>query len=89
MLDGALNGWEFPTMKICRLDSKKRLVLPDGKPGDWMVVEEAEAGTYILKRMEIPKPRRKSVAATRSAVTKAPLRMRMDWEELRKLTREP
>lgn len=76
-------------MKICRLDSKKRLVLPEGKPGDWMVVEEAEAGTYILKRMEVPRTRRRSAAATRKAVTKSPLEMRMDWEELRKLTREP
>lgn len=75
-------------MKICRVDSKKRVVLPDGNPGDWMVVEETATGTYMLKRVEIPESPRKSKSAVKRAVREAPLKMRMEWEELRKLTRE-
>jgi hypothetical protein len=76
-------------MKVVRVDSKKRVVLPDGKPGDWMLVEESEAGTYTLKRVELPKTRRKSSSSVRKAVRTTPLNMKMDWEQLRKLTREP
>jgi hypothetical protein len=75
-------------MKVVRVDSKKRIVLPDGKPGDWMLVEESEGGTYTLKRVELPKSRRKSPSGVRKAVRAAPLKMRLDWEALRKLTRE-
>ncbi|MGC9452240.1 MAG: hypothetical protein ACP5I4_12430 [Oceanipulchritudo sp.] len=76
-------------MKVCRVDSKKRVVLPGGKPGDYMLVEETEAGTYTLKRMEMPRARPKSAAAVRKVLTERPLKMRMDWDALRKLTREP
>lgn len=76
-------------MKICRLDSKKRLVLPGGTPGDWMLVEETATGTYLLKRMEIPQLTRKGKPAARKAIRENPLRMQMDWATLKKLTREP
>ena len=76
-------------MKVVRVDSKKRVVLPHGKPGDWMLVEESEAGTYILKRIEVPKTPGKVASNVRKAVRTAPLKMQMDWEQLRKLTREP
>jgi hypothetical protein len=89
LIDRSLLKWDIPTMKICRVDSKKRIVLPDGKPGDWMLIEESSAGTYTLKRVAIPEVGRKTRAAARKAIREVPLKMEMDWEALRKLTREP
>jgi hypothetical protein len=54
-----------------------------------MLVEESPAGTYTLKRIEIPVTSRKSRSAARKAVRATPLKMRMDWDALKEMTREP
>jgi hypothetical protein len=76
-------------MHIARVDSKKRVVLPDGRPGDLMVMEAPVAGTYVLRRLEPPPRAGKSKRACRQAMDKHPVAMRLGWEQLRKLTREP
>lgn len=77
-------------MATSTLDSKKRIVLPDGRPGDVYDIQKEDEGRFVLVRLEKPEPRvRKSRKACLAAMRKAPLRPTMSWEELRKLTREP
>jgi hypothetical protein len=77
-------------MSNSTVDSKKRIVLPKGRPGDVFDIQEQAEGRFILIRLEKPEravgmSRRASIAAMR----KAPLRPTMTWKKLRKLTREP
>ncbi|MGA8054170.1 MAG: hypothetical protein WCA12_09990 [Burkholderiales bacterium] len=82
--------WDYPTMGICTVDSKKRIVLPDGRPGDVFDVQQQAEGRFLLVRLEKPEPaQRMSKKACLEAMRKAPLRPTMTWEKLRELTREP
>ena len=73
-----------------RTDSKKRIVLPAANPGDVFDVQDHGNGRFTLVRLERPEPRtRLTRAQCLKAIAAAPLRPRMDWEALRKLTREP
>lgn len=77
-------------MATSTVDSRKRLVLPEGRPGDVYDIQKEEEGRFVLVRLEKPAPPvRKSRKACLAAMRKAPLRPTMSWEELRKLTREP
>lgn len=77
-------------MSTSTVDSRKRLVLPEGRPGDVYDIQKEDEGRFVLVRLEKPGPPvRKSRKACLSAMRKAPLRPTMSWEELRKLTREP
>ena len=87
-IDRRLTGWDYPTMRLSRLDGKKRIVLPDGKPGDVMLIEESVGGGYTLKRIEIPSVRPMSQAEVKRALKDSPLKMAMDWKALKKQTRE-
>jgi hypothetical protein len=77
-------------MSTTTLDSKKRLVLPNGRPGEVFDIQEQADGRFLLVRLERPKPaERMSRKACLQAMRSAPLRLAMTWEELRKQTREP
>jgi hypothetical protein len=72
------------------VDSKKRIVLPGGRPGDVFDVQQEKEGRFLLVRLERPRgSERLSREACLEAMRNAPLRPKMTWEELRKLTREP
>jgi hypothetical protein len=81
--------WEFPTMKIVTIDTKRRLTLPGAVPGESYSVREVAPGHYELAKV-IPAPRPKPTPEELDALlASAPLSPKMDWEELRSLTREP
>ena len=82
--------WDNPTMSISTIDSKKRIVLPGGRPGDVFDIQQQAEGRFLLIRLEKPKrAARMSRKACMEAMRKAPLRPTMTWEKLRELTREP
>jgi len=72
------------------VDSKKRIVLPNGRPGDVFDIQQQAEGRFVLVRLEKPEvaePMSKDDCV--AAMRKAPLRPTMTWEKLRELTREP
>lgn len=76
-------------MSISTIDSKKRIVLPKGRPGDVFDIQQQEEGRFLLVRLEKPKQApRMTRKACLEAMRKAPLRTTITWDELRKLTRE-
>lgn len=77
-------------MSNSKVDSKKRIVLPQGRPGDVFDIQRQAEGQYLLVRLEKPeRSERLSRRQCLEAMRRAPLQMTMSWEELRKLTREP
>jgi hypothetical protein len=77
-------------MSTSTVDSKKRIVLPEGRPGDVFDIQQQSDGRYLLVRLEKPERAENiSKSACIEAMRKAPLRPTMTWEELRELTREP
>ncbi len=77
-------------MSISKVDSKKRIVLPDGRPGDVFDIQQQAEGCFLLIRLEKPeRAERMSRRTCMEAMRKAPLRPTMTWEKLRQLTREP
>jgi hypothetical protein len=77
-------------MSTSKVDSKKRIVLPAGQPGDVFDIQQQAEGRFLLVRLEKPvRAKRMSKSACRAAMRKAPLRPTMTWEKLRDLTREP
>jgi hypothetical protein len=82
--------WDEPTMSISIVDSKKRIVLQDGRPGDVFDIQQQAKGRFVLIRLEKPaRAVRMTKKACRKAMRKAPLRPTMTWEKLRRMTREP
>jgi hypothetical protein len=82
--------WDIPTMSIYTIDTKKRIVLPGGRPGDVFDIQQQAEGRYLLVRLEKPRQRKRmSKKACLEAMRKAPLKPMLTWEKLRKLTREP
>jgi len=77
-------------MSTSRLDSKKRIVLPSGQPGDVFDVQQQAEGRFLLVRLEKPQAsERMSREACLEAMEQYPLRPAMSWEQLRQITREP
>ena len=82
--------WDNPTMSVSIVDSKKRIVLQDGRPGDVFDIQQQAEGRFLLIRLEKPeRAQHMTRNACLKAMRKAPLRPAMTWEKLRKLTREP
>lgn len=82
--------WDNPTMSTSTVDSKKRIVLPGGRPGDVFDIQQQAEGRFLLIRLEKPKrAKHMSKKACMEAMRQAPLRPTMTWEKLRELTREP
>ncbi len=76
-------------MSTAIADQKKRLVLPNAKPGDVFDIQQRSENEYILTRLIKPEPRKKmTVEEVRKAIEKSPLTPVMSWEELKKETRE-
>ena len=77
-------------MSTAKVDSKKRIVLPNGRPGDVYDIQQQADGSLRLVRLEWPQPRQGMTREQiREAMRRAPLTPIMSWEELRDLTREP
>ena len=82
--------WDIPTMGTYTVDTKKRIVLPGGRPGDVFDIQQQAEGRFLLVRLEKPeRGRRMSKKACLAAMRTAPLKPTMSWEKLRDLTREP
>ena len=76
-------------MSTSTVDSKKRIVLQKGQPGDVFDIQQQAEGRFLLVRLEKPKHiEHMTKRSCLEAMRKAPLRPTMKWEELRKLTRE-
>ncbi len=77
-------------MSTSKVDSKKRIVLPNGRPGDVFDIQQQAEGRFVLIRLEKPEQSaRMSRAECLEAMNGSPLRPTMSWDELRELTREP
>jgi hypothetical protein len=77
-------------MSTSTVDSKKRIVLQDGRPGDVFDIQQQAEGRFLLIRLEKPeRAGRMTKRACVEAMRKAPLRSTMNWDKLRQLTREP
>jgi len=73
-----------------KADSKKRVVLPAANPGDVFDIQDHGDGRFTLVRLVRPVPgARLTRTQCLKAIAAAPLRPKMDWETLRRLTREP
>ena len=89
VLDKNINLWDNFTMSRAVVDDKKKILLPDGRPGDVFDIQKQDDGRYILVRhVKSDSPTRRSRAACLEAMRRSPLRMKIGWRELRKLTRE-
>jgi hypothetical protein len=77
-------------MSTYTVDTKKRILLPGGRPGDVFDIQQQAEGRFLLIRMEKPeRSEHMSKKACMKAMRKAPLRLTMTWEKLRDLTRAP
>jgi hypothetical protein len=77
-------------MSISIVDSKKRIVLQNGRPGDVFDIQQQAEGRFLLIRLaKQERAARMTRRACKEAMRKAPLRPTMTWEKLRELTREP
>lgn len=90
MIENNLPPWEIPTVKVQTIDTKRRLVLPGAKPGECHAVREAGPGHYELAKV-IPAPKKNKLKPSEidALLASAALTPRMNWEQLRALTREP
>jgi hypothetical protein len=70
-------------------DSKKRIVLSAAKPGDVFDIHDDGQGRFTLVRLTPAAPRpRLTKEQCLKAIASAPLQPKMNWMELRTLTRE-
>ncbi len=77
-------------MSTYKVDTKKRILLPGGRPGDVFDIQQQAEGRFLLIRLEKPeRSKQMNKKACLAAMHKAPLRIKMKWEKLRELTREP
>jgi hypothetical protein len=81
--------WDAPTMTI-KADSKKRVVVPDARPGDVFAYEDHGNGHFHLVRLTAPdKPKKMTRAQVGKALDACRLKFDLTWDEMRKMTREP
>ena len=81
--------WDIPTMSTYTVDTKKRIRLPAGRPGDVFDIRQEAEGRFLLIRLEKPeRSERMSKTACMEAMCKAPLQPTMTWVKLRELTHE-
>ena len=77
-------------MNTQEVDSERRIVLPEGRPGEVYEILPQGEGNFLLVRVEQPPaPRKMTPEECREAILRSPLNMTMSWEELRQITREP
>jgi hypothetical protein len=72
-----------------RADSKRRIVLPGAQPGDVFDIHDEGDGRFTIVRLTPIEPKPKLTREQcLKAIAGAPLEQKLDWAELRKLTRE-
>ena len=77
-------------MPITTADKKRRVVIPVAHPGDIFDVQQEGEGRVVLVRLVRPQPKaRMTRSESLRAMAAAPLRPKIEWNELRRLTREP
>ena len=77
-------------MATSTADAKRRVVLPAAKPGDVFDIQSQGEGRLLLVRLEPPKPGPgMSVDSCLEAIAATPLRLKMTWDSLKAMTREP
>ena len=77
-------------MKMVRSDDKRRIRPGNVGPREVVQVTRPDAEHGLLSRLQPPAlPKRMTRAQVKQAIRENPLRMKMSWEELRALTREP
>ena len=77
-------------MPITTADNKKRVVIPIARPGDIFDVQQQSEGCLLLVRLVKPRPKsRMSRAESLRAISTSPLRPKLSWNELHRLSREP
>jgi hypothetical protein len=76
-------------MAIAVTDPKKRLVISCAQPGDIFDVQQVDNRRILLVRLS--RPRVKTQMSRRDvmkAMKQSPLLLKMNWQELRRVTRE-
>lgn len=77
-------------MPTTQADEKRRVILPDAKPGDLFDIRRPGNGDFLLVRLTSPAPEPpRSYDEALDAILNHPFKMRLSWDELRRLTREP
>jgi hypothetical protein len=75
---------------ITTADNNKRVVIAIARLGAVFDVQQQSEGRLLLVRLVKPKPKsRMSKVASLRAISTSPLRPKLSWNELRRLTREP
>ena len=88
-LDSDLGKSDNPTMRTVTADQKRRVSLPDARPGDVFGVRKTPESNYVLEKLvRQSTPDQSSAAEVRAAMEAGPLEPRVGWDELRKQTRE-
>ena len=86
--DGLYGKCDNPTMTT-RADSKKRIVLPAARPGDVFDIHDDGNGRSTIVRLTPPLPKSKLIKTQcLKAIAAGSLHPKMNWAELRNLTRE-
>jgi len=75
-------------MDLSKVDSKKRIVLPKGQPGDVYYIEEQSEDRILLVKLQKPEHPHLSKEDALAAMEANPICPTMSWEQLRSLTRE-
>lgn len=77
-------------MSTQELDSERRIVLPEGQPGEVFEIRPQGEGRFLLVRQVVPETpaKRKTREEIHQAIRNSRIRMTMSWEELRKITRD-
>lgn len=77
-------------MKTVTSDGKRRVRLGDIEPRDVFQVTRPDTDHWVLTRLHPPVALKNMTRAeAKRAMGEHPLKMKMSWEELRTLTREP
>lgn len=76
-------------MATARADAKKRVVIPTAHPGDIFDIQSQGDGRFLLIRLGSPGRSRRSREECMAAIARNPIRLRLSWDEVRRLTREP
>jgi hypothetical protein len=72
-----------------KADSKKRVVVPDARPGDVFAYEDQGNGHFLLIRLIPDKREKMTRSQVGRAIAKSKLKFDATWDEMRQWTREP
>jgi len=76
-------------MATARADAKRRVVIPTAHPGDIFDIQSQGEGSLLLVRLQGPPAYpKKSREECLAAIARNPLRLRLSWDELQRITRE-